>query len=1111
MLILLSLPAGAVHGAMGGPPVAHDPDNQPPGREGRWLIRVGEGEDPREAARSLGARYLGPLKGVGNHHRVRFVRDPADRGSAGEFKNKIARQLDGRPAITAFEQEPMLVRYPRSFIPADPLFPDQWHLENVGQSGGLAFADAQVRPAWDLGLSGEGVTIAIVDEGIQYRHPDLEPNWVTGSGYDYNDDDTDPSPSGSDDRHGTAVAGISLAASNTTGVVGLAYNARLIPLRLIGRLYEAGEEAEALSYRRQEVDIYNNSWGPSDDAGVRYANSSSALRYALEDNVTFGRGGLGNIYVWAAGNGGLYGDNSNFDGYNSLPFTISVGAVGDDDIKAGYSEPGANLLLVAPSGGRGGGILTTDNTGSSGYAPGDEYDGFSGTSAAAPIVSGVVALMLEERPDLNWRDVQQILALTAVPVDFADEDWKKNGAGHWVNHGYGFGRVDARAAVLLARDWVSLPSLSQPLTGQQTRLASLIQGVTSTSSIRIEEDIEVQFVRVFVNLSHSDWGDLRIELVSPEGTASVLSEPHANANNSGDPGTWTYLSTRCLGESSRGNWILRITDEGAGGSGQWTSWALEILGHDWSARTNRPPSGDDLYVQSVRFPISVNILEGLTDPDGDPLSLLSIQYPRSGTLETEGKGRFRFDMGPSKDGTDTFSVLYGDGRGGTFRRMVRILDPRPVGRNDLYPVASGTTVQLPVLSNDLDPDGDPLRLTTVSGEFVGQASISETDRIEYTAPPGYEGVVRIQYGLSDDSDGESTGWATAVVSASPDIALDFDGEDDFVRLAPTSELDLSDRFTAEAWIYPESYGEYVTGFGRIFDRDTFIFFLNGFDHAFYNDRSLVAYFIQQNGAYTAANSPANVLDLDRWQHVAVSYDSTNSASPVRMYVDGQSVPVSYPIENTFAPTQPLSDNTTRPLYIGEAPSGARAFKGRMSELRIWETVVPPATVQFRHDRRMSGSESGLRLYFPLDQTLEPEVVSTGSLKRTAPIFEAQRIPMTLPWEDLADHYILTVDSGNGWWAEQTLGWIYGDRFPWLYLPSMGWAYTGHRAGSGDFLLNPAQLDWGWLHTSRFIYPWIYRYSGPGWMWYYEPLSEPGWFYDSVSSGWVSSDPGFPLP
>lgn len=1076
-----------------------------------WLIQVEDGVSAKAVAESLGAEYLRPLVGVDGYHRIRYLRTLKGREFPGEWKEEVARKLASRPEVMAFEEEEWIEVFPRNFQPMDPLFLDQWHLDNVGQSGGLRASDVRVRPVWNRGIDGRGVTIAIVDEGIEFRHPDLMPNWVVGSGYDYNDRDNDPSPSGNDDRHGTAVAGIALAASNSIGGLGIAHRAGLVPLRLIAGPFRTGDEAEALSYRRDEVDIYNNSWGPSDRPGVRYADASNVLKSALASNVRQGRGGRGNIYVWAAGNGGINGDNSNYDGYNASPYTISVGAVGHDDIRAGYSEPGANLLLVAPSGGRGAGILTTDNTGFSGYTSGDFYTNFSGTSAAAPMVSGVVALMLQARPSLGWRDVQQILALAAVPVDLNDGGWSRNGAGYWVSHYYGFGRVDAASAVRLAEVW---PILGEMVTARMEfspgfgAAIPLPQGESVSRSLFFNQSIRTQFVRVEVVLSHSNWGDLRIEVTSPSGTRSVLAEPHPNANTSGQPGRWTYLSTHHLNELSSGDWTLTIRGEGNAGSGSLIRWSVDVWGTDPSEQTNRPPVAEDLSLKSARFPIEVDVLEGVMDPDGDPVTLLSVQPPGMSELTDLGNGRFRFSMGETQDGTDHFSVLLWDGRGGVTRRIVHVLDPRPVGQNDIFTVLSGDPVSLPVLLNDFDPDNDPLRLVALRGDFVGTATISEDNRILYQSPPGFTGVERIQYELTDDSDGNSTAWATVIVEETLDLALEFDGVDDFVRLQNAPGILTNDRFTAEAWIYPEDWGEYVTGFGRIFDRDTFVFFLNGFDHDFYNDQSLVAYFVLNNGRGVAVNSQARTLELNKWQHVALTYDSSRFPV-VRMFVDGVEVGVAYPLDGNPVPDRPISDNRNLDLYMGESASGARAFKGRMTEFRLWNEALSPTDIFNRHAVRLEGNEPGLQFYLSFDQTLEPVAISRGYVPAIAEISGAQRVPLELPWADLVSRFNFLTDSGSGWWFERTLGWIYGDLHPWIFLPTLDWVYVGHGESANRFILYGAAPNWGWVQTGPGLFPWFYHYTSGTWFWYLEGTQSPAWYYSKGLSDWFSSASGFP--
>lgn len=1083
--------------------------------EGQWLIKVPESQNAREVAASLGAIYIKKLKGIQGYHCVDFAKPLASNITDMEWRDQLAVRLESTVEVEEFEKLEEYERYPRAFIPADPLFPEQWHLENEGQSGGIPFADTQVRGAWDAGFDGTGTVIGVVDTGTQYNHPDLAPNYMTGRGIDVVDDDNDASPAfdsdiGGLERHGTAVAGISLAASNSIDGLGIAYKAQLVPIRFLGGPVNQIDEVNAITYGGWDdgdyVDVYNNSWGPSDDFGVRYVDINNSVKLAFLNSVQFGRGGLGAIYVWAAGNGGLNGDISNFDGYNASPYTISVGAVGHDDIKTGYSEPGANLLVVAPSGGRGGGILTADVTGSDGYSFGNTYNNFNGTSAAAPMVTGVVALMLDARPDLNWRDVQQILALTASPVDFTNDKWSQNAAGLWVSNDYGFGRVDANAAVKLAQDWVSLPTVRTLDGSRFMNNISLPLKQTRTGTININQNVEVHSVSVSVAFNHSNWGDLLIELESPSGSRSVLSQPHRNQNQS--MSTHTFLSTQQLKESSAGSWKLHVTDDGTDGEGTWSSWTISVLGHTIQANGNEPPAGDDLVLERTSFPVEIDTFDGLSDPEGDTLEILAVQQPASGELEDLGNGLFSYTMGDTKNGWDSFSVLYGDGNGAVKRRLIRILDPRPVGRVDLLPLVAGQTYELPVLSNDLDPDGDPLRLVSAEPEtggigFLGDLEVLPNQTVRYSSNIGDSGVARFQYSLTDDSDGESSGWATVVLSPQSDIAVTLDGEDDHLLIGPTTGINMRDRFTVEAWIYPESYGEYVTGFGRIFDRDTFIFYLNGFDHTSYNDKSLVAYFILQDGmTITAANSIGNVIQLNKWQHVALSFDSSDFTSPVKMYVDGTPVPLGYPLEGTTAPRSPIFNNNNIDLYIGENDDGARAFKGSIAELRIWNSRLSDFNIQNRHDQRLNGNESGLQLYLPFDQTLEPEAISVGSFTGKATMFEALRVPRILPWAELEADFSIVANANNGWWEERTLGWLYGDAYPWVYLPYTGWSIVETNSSHNAYYLFPAENNWGWMYTSPAVFPWLYRSDDDTWVLYDESHEGGPWLYFYGSSRWL---------
>jgi subtilisin-like proprotein convertase family protein len=473
-------------------------------------------------------------------------------------------------------------------VPNDPLFPQQWNLNNtLPGDAGLPGADADVESVWDK-YQGNGVTVAVVDNGVQYTHPDIAPNYDAADSYDFDDNDPDPMAI-SRDAHGTAVAGIVGARGNNgIGISGVAPQVNLAAIRLTDIEETDQQEAEALSYHSQTanpIDIYSNSWGPEDNGKTLEGPGPLALG-AIKDSITDGRGGKGSIYVWAAGNGLQNNDNVNYDGYANSRYVIATTALDDAGKQAYYAEPGTPILISASGGGVKPGITTTDLRGTGGYNAGgavgnytnDYYNNFGGTSASAPMVAGVVALMLQANPSLTWRDVKTILLDTAVKNDPNDPGWVKNGAQHWVNDKYGFGAVDAAAAVQAAVSWTNLPAetsaTSGPIVINQTIPDNSTTGLTS--SVYVDRLMKVETVEVVFDATHPTRGDLRVVLTSPDGTQSLLAAPHNDSDDDYD--NWTFTTTHDWDEISKGTWTLKVTDEKGGNVGTWNSWKLNIYG-----------------------------------------------------------------------------------------------------------------------------------------------------------------------------------------------------------------------------------------------------------------------------------------------------------------------------------------------------------------------------------------------------------------------------------------------------------------------------------------------------------------------------------------------------
>ncbi|MEM8681288.1 MAG: S8 family serine peptidase, partial [Planctomycetota bacterium] len=494
-----------------------------------------------------------------------------------------------------------------AYVPNDPFIDDQWHLFNHGATpGGRPGEDANVFPV--LGeYTGEGVTIAIVDDGLQGDHPDIASNYRSDLSADYLDFDDDPFPSRFDDNHGTAVAGISAASGdNGTGVSGAAPDAELASVRLIGGFISDLQTSLGLGHRPDAIDISNNSWGPA-DPNSRFARGPLTL-LALEEGVQAGRDGLGIVYVFAGGNDGnpnlgLTDPEGNFvpvnaDGnlygapHNSIS-TITIGAVGHDGNRSVYSTPGAPLLAVAPSSDGVGlaGIVTTDRTGEDGYNatgsteldpdvfPDTNYTStFGGTSAAAPLASGVIALMLEANPNLSYRDVQHIIVRTARMNDPFDPGWAQNGAGHDVSHDYGFGVVDAEAAVAMAKVWTTVDSEQTFDTGVQTINAPIPDGGTLDRDVPIATtdgegnslaEFSIEHVQLVFNATALTSEDLRVVLTSPDGTESVMVREHLPVRGGfvesiENYDNWTFSSTNHWGENVDGTWTISVTDTVSG-------------------------------------------------------------------------------------------------------------------------------------------------------------------------------------------------------------------------------------------------------------------------------------------------------------------------------------------------------------------------------------------------------------------------------------------------------------------------------------------------------------------------------------------------------------------
>ena len=312
--------------------------------------------------------------------------------------------------------------------PNDPMFSDQWALNNVGQNGGKAKADVAALKAWLKTQGSSDVVVAVLDSGVDYTHPDLVANmWVRPDTVPaYRDDElgnfddlqgfnaaANQSDPMDDNGHGTHCAGIVGAeGNNDEGIAGINWNVQIMPLKFMGRggFGTTKDAIEAINYaidRKRagvNVKVINASWG------------STAYSKALEDAIR-AAGEEGILFVAASGNDGSSNDKRpHYPSNYNLPNVISVAALDRTDNLASFSNFGIKTVHIAAPGRD---ILSTWLN--------DQYREASGTSMATPYVAGVAALILASEPKLSVEKLRERVLKSIDKIDLLDGKLENGG------------------------------------------------------------------------------------------------------------------------------------------------------------------------------------------------------------------------------------------------------------------------------------------------------------------------------------------------------------------------------------------------------------------------------------------------------------------------------------------------------------------------------------------------------------------------------------------------------------------------------------------------------------------------------------------------------------
>ncbi len=551
-------------------------------------------------------------------------------------------------ALAVYRESPFVLyaepnyRVSLQLAPNDTNYSSLWGLNNAGQQGGLVDADIDASEAWNITTGNNNLVVAVIDTGVDYSHPELATNmWVNPGevrgngidddrngyvddvyGYDFANNDADPMD---DNGHGTHVAGtIGARGNNGSGVVGVSWNTKIMALKFLDRSGSGytSSAIRALDYAvKMGVKVSNNSWG-----GVGYDQSLS--------NAVSRAQAAGHIFVVAAGNGGSDGIGDNNDTRPDYPATftqnniITVAATDRNDRLASFSNYGAaSVDLAAP----GVSILST--------VPRGSYSTFSGTSMAAPHVTGAIALLWSKFPTLTYRQVIDTLLQNTDKVSGL--------AGKMVSGG----RLNIFKALTAAGGSPTGPPAPVPTEQRLTaapnsRISDLR---TTTSTITVNTDGSIQDLNVQVNISHTWNSDLLVTLRGPDGTTVTLSQYRGGSGdnytntifddqatqsiaNGAAPFSGSYRADGLLsafnGKNMRGVWQLSVYDRYRQDQGTLSNWSLVV-----KANTVASASSTSLAKgAALRGAARTSFLGGDATPWTTPLPSSSVRAVTAATV-----------------------------------------------------------------------------------------------------------------------------------------------------------------------------------------------------------------------------------------------------------------------------------------------------------------------------------------------------------------------------------------------------------------------------------------------------------------------------------------------
>lgn len=654
------------------------------------------------------ARQQG-LKALLTSRRVKNIRQLwLINGMAFNANSAVIREIANRPDVDSVRLD-QTVEAPA--VNAGVTAAPEWNLGAI-----------HIPEVWSLGYTGAGIVVANIDTGVDVQHPDLGGKWRGGlnSWYDPHGEHSTPYDNLG---HGTQTMGIMVGGEAGGTSIGVVPGAKWIAAKLFNDAGQAQWSDIHLSFQwlldpdgdpntADMPHVVNASWGLVGSANQCVMEFNDDIHILKLTKIAV---------VFSGGNEGPASQTSVSPANN--PEGFAIGAVDDTQTLANFSSRGAGACdggiyprVSAPG--------VNINTADLSFGGLPLYASVSGTSFAAPHISGTMALLLNAFPNASIASLESALQQSAL-------DLGESGA----DNGYGYGLANALAAYHYLRD--STPSGNVPI-------------ITSTP---VTTAAQGQAYLYSVTASDPDGDLLSFSLITAPLGMNIDAKTGLIA--------WTPSNAQVGGNSV----ALKVSDPG--GLFATQSFSIQVT------NVNDPPvAGNDAYGMISGGTLAVaeaGVLDNDSDPDGDALTALQASGPAKGSLSLNPSGGFVYTPVTGFAGTDTFTYLANDGALSSPAATVTItVNPNqaPIAGNDVVTTRKNTAKVIAVLANDSDPDGslNPASVTVVQAPNKGGiTTINAGGTVTYKPKQNFRGTESFSYTVKDDR-GATSNKATVTVT-----------------------------------------------------------------------------------------------------------------------------------------------------------------------------------------------------------------------------------------------------------------------------------------------------------------------------------------------------------